>query len=105
MTMDNLPHEDMPLFRDPPAQEHSKTSKAAARSMRKPKTASLRDQVMAFIRIRGGATDEEIQIALDMPASTQRPRRVELMQAGLVRDSGEVRNTKSGRKAVVWKAT
>lgn len=83
----------------------SSTSRQAAESIR-PSADSLRGRVLDFLRARGtnGATDEEMQLAIPMPASTQRPRRVELVQAGLVVDVGEVRKTKSGRDAVVWHA-
>jgi hypothetical protein len=40
-----------------------------------------------------------------IPPSTYRPRRVECVEFGLVRDSGLTRPTKSGRAAVVWIAT
>lgn len=49
-------------------------------------------------------TDAEIQDALGLDGSTQRPRRRELEQAGLVFDSGERRATHTGRAAVVWRA-
>lgn len=52
----------------------------------------------------GGATDEEMQIVLGLNPSAQRPRRVELVDAGLVRDSGRTRKTTSGRNAIVWEA-
>jgi len=86
------------------SQRHSDTSTAAAEAI-KPDTSTLRTLVFNFIRNAGGATDEEIQIALDMNPSTERPRRVELVNAGRVADSGERRKTKSGRKAVVWVTT
>jgi hypothetical protein len=79
----------------------SDTSEAAAESM-KPDAATLRERVFAFIREHGGATDEEAQRGLKMNPSTQRPRRVELVERGLVRDGGKKRRTSSGRWAVVW---
>lgn len=95
------------LFDAPaPAQIHSRTSVEAGLQIEK-KSISLRGHVLAFLRGRGamGATDEEMQIALNMNPSTQRPRRIELVAAGLARDSAMTRETKSGRKAVVWVAT
>ena len=50
----------------------------------------------------GGLTDEEIQRKLDMNPNTERPRRGELEAKGLIRDSGRIRKTVSGRSAVVW---
>lgn len=91
--------DDLPLF----CQRHSATSIAAARDI-EPATHTLRAQVLAHIRSSGGATDEEIQTALGMEGSTQRPRRVELIRQGLIRDSGRKRLTSSRRQAVVWEA-
>jgi hypothetical protein len=86
-----------------PYQAHSKTSRAAAEAI-EPDVASLRGKVLAFIRERGpwGATDEEIQLTLRMNPSTERPRRIELHYAGLVKLSGTTRPTASGRQAMVW---
>lgn len=92
-----------PLFSPAPAQKHSATSVAAAH--RVASAAALRAQVLEYLRERvDGATDEEIQTALSMGGSTQRPRRVELVNRGLVHDSGRTRRTTSGRQAVVWVA-
>jgi hypothetical protein len=82
---------------------HSDTSKASAADIES-KAKTLRAEVLGFIRISGryGATDEELQIALNMNPNTERPRRVELVERGLVVDSGKKRKTKSNRQAVVW---
>jgi transcription initiation factor IIE alpha subunit len=87
----------------PPFQKHSETSRQAARDvLAKP----MREIVLEALIHRGnrGATDDELQTALGMDPSTERPRRVELERAGLVIDSGERRKTRSGREAVVWMA-
>lgn len=83
------------------AQDHSDTSVAAAEAI-EPTAATLRMAVLGVIAARGSATDEEIQTELGIPGNTQRPRRVELCEAGRVVDSGMRRRTKSGRLAVVW---
>lgn len=92
----------MDLF-DPPYQKHSETSRAAAEAI-KPGLNALQQKVLNIIRLEPswGATDEEIQMMANMNPSTQRPRRIELMNKGLIRDSGKTRATKSGRRAVVW---
>ncbi len=92
--------EDAPLF-----QPHSETSRAAWLESR-PTAAVLRGVILAYIESRGenGATDEEIQAALMMPGNTERPRRVELVEGGWVRDVGARRATRAGRRAVVWVA-
>lgn len=89
-----------------PAQMHSPTSIDAAQQI-EPHMPRLRAEVLGVCRVSGphGATDEEMQMALVMPANTQRPRRVELWKMGLICDSGQKRKTRSGRNAVVWVAT
>jgi hypothetical protein len=83
--------------------EHSPTSEAAAITIA-PLTGRLLTLVYRYILGCGesGATDEEIQIALNMAGSTERPRRIELLARGKVRDSGRTRPTLAGRAAVVW---
>ena len=83
-----------------PYQPHSATSRAAAEQSA-PNAETCRSLVLAYLTGHP-ATDEQVQFALRMPSSTQRPRRRELVQAGLVRDSLERRETRSGAKAVVW---
>lgn len=106
---------DAGLFdRVPPYQRHSATSRDAAHEA-KPTAASLRVIVLNRIREAGdhGCTDEEaylhlIRTGMVPPTtkdSTLRARRVELWNAGYVRDSGTRRRTTSNRLAVVWTAT
>lgn len=90
---------------EPPCQRHSTTFREAAEAIG-PQAGTLRAQVLTWLRNRGpdGATDEEMQDGLGMNPSTQRPRRVELVQGKHVVDSGRTRKTRSGRQAVVWVA-
>lgn len=94
------------LFGPPPAVYDSVTSVEAGASVEKV-ASKLRDAVEAAVRKAGpaGLTDEEGVGLLAMSPSTYRPRRVELVDAGLVVNSGTVRKTASGRNAVVWIAT
>ena len=89
-----------------PYQRRSATSRAAALSV-EPKTGTQRAIVLAFLRGCGssGATDEQMQAQIPLSANTQRPRRVELVQARLVVDSGLTRVATSGKDVVVWVAT
>ena len=80
------------------------TSRAAAEQI-EPTAGTLRAEVLAAIRAWEGATDEQLQEYLHMPANTQRPRRRELVLQRLVVDSGQRRATNSGRQAIVWIAT
>lgn len=84
-----------------PYQKHSQTSKAAAKDMRAD-AKTLREIVLWWLTCNGPATDDEMQGCIPMNPSTQRPRRVELVRMGKVRDSGKKRKTRSGRSAVVW---
>lgn len=85
-----------------PYQRHSETSRAAAEHLARA-AVTMRARVFALLKRSGPMTDEQMQDALGMNPSTQRPRRVELWQRGLVEDSGERDRTKSGRAAVVWR--
>jgi hypothetical protein len=86
-----------------PYQSHSSTSHQAAIEAES-SASTLRSQVFRFIVATKeyGATDEEIQDYFQMNPSTQRPRRVELVNRKLVMDSGMMRKTKAGRNATVW---
>ena len=88
-----------------PYLQGSVTSLEAAEAI-EPKVGTLRRAVLECIRSSAlhGWTDEQIQRLTNMGPSTQRPRRVELMRAGLVVDSGRTRKTASGRNATVWVA-
>lgn len=79
------------------------TSREAARLIGS-KAATDRRRVLDYLKARGreGATDREIGEALSLGGDTVRPRRWELVHAGLVVDSDETRRTPSGRNATVW---
>lgn len=83
----------------------SQTSAEAAASLTPETLGALQRRVFEFIRDRGedGATDEECQQQLGMNPSTQRPRRGELADGGLIVASG-TRLTSSRRRATVWRA-
>lgn len=93
----------MDLFDFPAPSVAVETSRDAAESVSDLDT--LRRLTLTLFRLAGakGMTDEELQEALDVPSNTARPRRWEAVKAGLVCDSGERRNTRSGRKAIVWR--
>jgi len=86
----------------PPAQAHSETSVAAA-AVIKPHVNELQKRILNRLHFVGsrGCTDEELQVEFTN-ANTERPRRIELVRMGLVKDSGRTRETSSGRKATVW---
>jgi len=90
----------MNLFELPPYQD-AMTSILAAESMQG-KTEPLREQVYAALLARP-MTDEQIADTLGLAPNTARPRRVELARAGRIVETGTAL-TKSGRKAVLWRA-
>lgn len=82
---------------------HPGTSHAAAGKVLG-KTGTSRRRLMAAIAILA-RTDEELQRDLAMPANTQRPRRVELVDLGFVRATTLRRATDTGSPSIVWEAT
>lgn len=84
-------------------QPHSETSKRSAREIESA-AETWRGAVLRLLQSRpDGCTDDEMQVILGMNPSTQRPRRIELVERNFVEDSGLRRPTRSGKPAVVWK--
>jgi hypothetical protein len=83
--------------------DHPQTSYAAARRALG-RTGNYRRLVLHAL-IDADMTDEELQTYLRISPNTQRPRRVELVDAGLVQPAGTHRRTVTGSWAVVWTAT
>lgn len=86
--------------------DHPATAQEAAARAPAGKAGRL---VRSFIVSCGehGATDEEIireVMRAGYAMNTIRPRRVELVRAGVVADSGHLRETAAGRWAIVWVA-
>jgi hypothetical protein len=84
------------------------TSQAAARAITL-KTGTARWRILArlwcsYDTATVGRTDLELQRELDMNPSTERPRRGELVDAGLVTDAGWTR-IHDGREWTVWVLT
>jgi hypothetical protein len=68
--------------------------------------ATNRQAVLSLLTGYGPMTDETIYDRLPegfMSPSGARTRRAELVDAGLVEDSGEKRLTRSGRRTIVWR--
>lgn len=88
-----------------PAHPHDTQVEAAVSTL--PISAQQRARVDSVIRAAGaeGCTDEEIQDYLGLNPSSERPRRLELVEARRVVDSGRRRKTRSGRNAIVWVRT
>ena len=87
----------------PPSVHSSETSMDAAFSV---KPGSGRARILDFLRRypTKSWTDEGLADMLHMNPSSERPRRVELLEAGLIESCGTAK-TASGRTAQLWRAT
>lgn len=108
MSADSHPGGQLPLFEPRPGivgRRHPETAHEAAQAVT-PRTGTQRRLILDWITRCGpaGATDFEIQQRLGLDGNTERPRRLELEQAGLIVNSGRTRIHK-GRRAIVWTAT
>jgi hypothetical protein len=85
-----------------PFQAHSDTSRNAA--ITNAENARLqRVRVYNFIAAHPDLTDEGISDGLGEPENGTRPRRVNLVEYGLVVQSGVVRTNRSGKPAGTWR--
>ena len=97
----------MPTLFDKPY-NGTATSKAAADSYRSVFRDEARVLQHLFYVRNDGATDEEMQSALQLDGSTQRPRRIKLFQDGYVgrlltaEGKPATKATSKGRQAQVW---
>ena len=82
-------------------QGHSTTSERAAQEIAG-SAESLRRRCLDYIQRCGPCSDDDIQQGLSINPSTERPRRIELVKLGLVRDSGQQGKTRSGRDCTLW---
>lgn len=87
----------------PPFQRHSETSREAAISVYGEVRNTQQSRLYDYLLNHGPATDETCAAMLDMNPSAERPRRIELVEKGLVEACG-TGITKSGRKAQLWRA-
>ena len=84
----------------------SETSRQAATLLLNPSSARTRilEELQRHRADGGGCTDLELQEALKLDPSTERPRRGELVDAGLVQE-GRTTRVHNGRKWTVWRIT
>ncbi len=102
LSLSSLPLFQRPVREEAPPYQHGvETSRAAAVSIR-PVAGTLRARVLEVVTA-APCTDEEGCARTGMNPSTWRPRRIELVEAGLVKKSG-VRPGKSGRLMSVWRS-
>jgi hypothetical protein len=69
-----------------------------------PKTGSLKRKLYDYFISRGeyGATDQEIETALEMSGNTVRPTRQSLQKDGYIIDSGTTRTNANNNQCIVW---
>ena len=67
------------------------------------RAATDEERVLRFIRDRGGATDDDIEIGLKLRHQTASARRNGLVRKGLVVATGAKRKTRTGCKAMIWR--
>jgi len=78
------------------------TAKRAAKSV---DAKALESRIVASLKNSlAGFTTHELSRELDVPLVSISPRMAPLVQKNLVRNSGQTRETETGRKAIVWKA-
>lgn len=104
-----MSEEQPDLFADLPGlvrHDHPDTSREAARKFTA-QSGTARRRVFDALHAAGGdgMTDEELQRHLGMGGNTERPRRIELVDAGMVADSGRRRPTNSDSRGIVWTVT
>lgn len=89
--------------------DHGETAQAAAKAIKlrsgTQRAAVLLELLNADLKTWHGMSDEQLQQTLQLGASSERPRRVELVRMGFVEDSGKRAPTMSGMEAVLWTIT
>lgn len=82
-----------------------RTSVAAALSAL-PRSGTIRRKVYDYFVLRGlrGATDQEVEIALQISGNTLRPTRGSLVKDGYLIDTGTTRKNYNEQDCIVWRA-
>lgn len=88
-----------------PYVQHDTSIEAAHFQASSGKASGDEARVLKLIRERGGCTDDEIEVALNLRHQTASARRRGLVLKGLVVETAGRRKTRSGRRATVWRAT
>lgn len=84
-----------------PTQEQIPTS-VQSRDKLKSNSHRYRMQIFDLIAMRGGLTCDEVEVELNLRHQTASCFIRFLTQDGYLRDSGDRRITRAGRKAIVW---
>jgi len=79
-------------------------SRAAFKSM-KPYIPTVEHRIMHALAVMDTATDDELEVRLDLRHQTASACRRKLVQCDIVEATGDTRPTRSGRKATIWQLT
>jgi hypothetical protein len=87
------------------ARNAQRTSIAAATNAL-PRTGTIRRKVYEYFLLKGlrGATDQEVEIALQISGNTLRPTRGSLVKDGYLIDTGTTRKNYNEQDCIVWRA-
>lgn len=88
-------------YPDSPGYRRQETSRAAAEAIA-PREKSLRARVFDALKI-ANATPEEMAERLGEAVHSIRPRFSQLLEAGLIEDTGERGTAMGGRKSIRWR--
>ncbi len=98
----------LPFFQDKPPQKKRprRVQPTSIEAHRSADLRGLRKRVLEFFRQRGdaGATLDELSAELVAPIQSVCPANHRLRELGLVKETDERRETRNGRKAIVWQA-
>lgn len=90
-----------PEARPLPAQRHSQPSVEAAYGTAAKRRRHDHRRIAAALS-RGPKTDRALQRELELAGSTERPRRIELVRAGIVVEAGYELAERTGRRSTLW---
>ena len=81
-----------------------RTTSVAAKIKAEPRLSARRAMIYMYLceRQDEGATDQEMQKALNMNGDTLRPTRGSLVKNGLIYDSGKTRQNENGNECIIW---
>lgn len=94
--------EELETQKSIPTNEHSDTS-VHSRDILDRKKNNYRERILNFIKDHCGSTCDQVEVGLELRHQTASCFIRFLTQDGFLRDSGERRITRTGRRAIVWK--